>query len=348
MSRPPMDAPNAGREDPLLQRYQEANALDLARPSAALRDAVLAHAKVHAPAPEAPVKTQKHAANDAPWKLRALGSLAVVGLMGLLVMQFERSTTEEQKVALGTPAEQADTYTAAPEAKASASEAEPLGDSTAPIEAENSPAVSAIPPASPSPASPAAITQEKPSTRPAPAAQAVAPETIASTERATASAPAAIEPMAKAAPAPAMEAASDMAQADAAAPMERARSAAPVRSNEGESGVNARREIGSGHQAGAARDKTIPAMPTLHTAAAKGDLSAVQSLLAQGVPVNARDSLGRTPLMVAVLGGHQSLVVALMDAGGDADLRDNAGLSAADHAMQAGHADWLPLLQPRR
>lgn len=154
--------------------------------------------------------------------------------------------------------------------------------------------------------------------------------------------------MAKAAPAPAMEPAQEMAQADAAAPMDRARSAAPVRSNEGESGVNARREIGSGHQAGAARDKTIPAMPTLHTAADKGDLSAVQSLLAQGVPVNARDSLGRTPLMVAVLGGHQSLVVALMDAGGDADLRDNAGLSAADHAMQAGHADWLPLLQPRR
>ena len=125
-------------------------------------------------------------------------------------------------------------------------------------------------------------------------------------------------------------------------------SAAPARSDLGESGVNARREIASGNRAGTAQDTAVPAIPPLHAAAAKGDLATVRTLLVQGIDINARDSWGRTALMMAVLGRHQNLVVALMDAGAETSLRDHAGLTAADHAIQAGHADWLPLLQPQR
>jgi ankyrin repeat protein len=59
--------------------------------------------------------------------------------------------------------------------------------------------------------------------------------------------------------------------------------------------------------------------------------------------VNARDSQGRTPLMLAAMGGARQLVVVLMAAGADATLRDPSGRTAADLALQAGHTDWLPL-----
>ena len=42
------------------------------------------------------------AANDGQWRLRALGSLAVLGLVGLLALQFDRGTPEEREAAFGT------------------------------------------------------------------------------------------------------------------------------------------------------------------------------------------------------------------------------------------------------
>ena len=89
--------------DPLLQRYHEANALDPARPDPALRERVLAQAReqaaLNARAPAVPPRPE--AANDRIWTLRALGSLAVLGLVGLLALQFDRSPPEEREVALG-------------------------------------------------------------------------------------------------------------------------------------------------------------------------------------------------------------------------------------------------------
>ncbi|RZJ26098.1 MAG: hypothetical protein EOO54_04040, partial [Haliea sp.] len=91
--------------DALIQRYREASAQDTRRPSAHVRDAVRAHAAmlqssgVHNPAP-----TDAPAANQSRWKLSLLASVALAALTGLLVLQFDRGTPDEQETALGRPA----------------------------------------------------------------------------------------------------------------------------------------------------------------------------------------------------------------------------------------------------
>ncbi|MEX1167591.1 MAG: hypothetical protein WEK74_12135, partial [Hydrogenophaga sp.] len=82
-------------DDTLLNRYLEANAHDALRPKPSLREAVLTHAKIHQPTAAA-AGSPRAAANDSQWKIRALGSLAVMGLVGLLAMQFDHSTPAEQ------------------------------------------------------------------------------------------------------------------------------------------------------------------------------------------------------------------------------------------------------------
>ena len=84
MSRPPMDTPNAGREDPLLQRYQEANATRFGAPQRGAarrrvgpRQGPCARTECTGRNPETRRPT------TAQWKLRALGSLAVLGPGGL-------------------------------------------------------------------------------------------------------------------------------------------------------------------------------------------------------------------------------------------------------------------------
>jgi cytochrome c len=55
----------------------------------------------------------------------------------------------------------------------------------------------------------------------------------------------------------------------------------------------------------------------LHDAARRGDLAAVERLLAGGVRVDAVDGNGATPLYVAASEGHSALVIRLLKAGGD-------------------------------
>lgn len=352
MSRPPINPSNPGADDALLQRYQEANAMDPARPGDRLREAVLAHARSQTATHNAPIKPRQEAANDSHWKLRALGSLAVVGLMGLLVMQFDRGTPEEQAVALGTPSLRADTAPAQPEA-------EPLTEASTAEAAAPTEAAKAIQPPEAPPAVAASVTPPPPTPmRPAPAAKAAPPATPQPAE-AMAPMPAAqrtdtvelteAPPTAnRAAPAATMDAAPAMTQAETTAPMASAPApAARERQGFSEPRKTARREMATEDALGSARDAASPQMPPpLHAAVASGNLEQVQTLLAQGANINARDRQGRTALMLAAMGASKELVDTLMTAGADASLRDAAGLSAADHATQAGHADWLRLLQP--
>ena len=55
----------------------------------------------------------------------------------------------------------------------------------------------------------------------------------------------------------------------------------------------------------------------LHAAAAKGDVSAIDALLAGGAAVDARDSHGRTPLLVAAHASHAAAARALVKGGAD-------------------------------
>jgi ankyrin repeat protein len=63
--------------------------------------------------------------------------------------------------------------------------------------------------------------------------------------------------------------------------------------------------------------------PRLHEAAVAGDLAAVAALLAEGVPIDARDDAGRTPVMAATAARQTESVRALVAAGADIDQRDN-------------------------
>ena len=89
------------QDDELVRRYHEASEQEGARPGAHVREAVRAHAqmiaKAAAPASAGPVTAP--AANQARWKISALATLAVVGLTGLLMLQFERGTPEERDTA---------------------------------------------------------------------------------------------------------------------------------------------------------------------------------------------------------------------------------------------------------
>ena len=89
------------QDDELVRRYHEASEQEGARPGAHVREAVRAHAQMVAKAATsvsaAPVTAP--AANQARWKISALATLAVVGLTGLLMLQFERGTPEERDTA---------------------------------------------------------------------------------------------------------------------------------------------------------------------------------------------------------------------------------------------------------
>lgn len=93
----------SARDDELTQRYREASEQEDARPGAHVRAAVRAHAQMlaAAPLPTAPAAPSPVAANQSHWKITALATVAVVGLTGLLLLQFQRGTPEEQEIAYG-------------------------------------------------------------------------------------------------------------------------------------------------------------------------------------------------------------------------------------------------------
>jgi ankyrin repeat protein len=79
----------------------------------------------------------------------------------------------------------------------------------------------------------------------------------------------------------------------------------------------------------------------LHRAAIDGDLAAIGALLAGGLPIDARDSDGRTPVMAATAARQTEAVRALLEAGADVDIRDNA---LANPFLYAGAEGLLDIL----
>jgi general secretion pathway protein A len=59
-----------------------------------------------------------------------------------------------------------------------------------------------------------------------------------------------------------------------------------------------------------------------------GDIRGVDVLLTAGVPPDARDRRGLTPLMLAVIHNHPTIVKALIERGADVNARDNGGATA--------------------
>jgi ankyrin repeat protein len=71
----------------------------------------------------------------------------------------------------------------------------------------------------------------------------------------------------------------------------------------------------------------------------------VDALLAHHAYIDAESPNGTTPLMMAAQYGVESVVVSLLEAGADASLRNEQGLSALDFARRADRPDIVLRLE---
>ena len=68
-----------------------------------------------------------------------------------------------------------------------------------------------------------------------------------------------------------------------------------------------------------------------------GSLTILEILIAGGADLNARDKMGRTALVWAAITGRENAVVGLVGAGANMSIRDSRGLDAAERAAEEGH-----------
>ncbi len=85
----------------------------------------------------------------------------------------------------------------------------------------------------------------------------------------------------------------------------------------------------------------------LHYAAAVGDNEIVQMLMEKDADLDAKSPNNTTPIMMAARGGHILTVKLLLDAGADAALKNDVGMTAIDFAQQNGNKDIVEGLQYR-
>lgn len=89
----------------------------------------------------------------------------------------------------------------------------------------------------------------------------------------------------------------------------------------------------------------------LHFAAQSLHADIGRALIAAGAPVDAADRTGRTPLLVAMFNvrdGDGSIIRVLLDGGADPHHRNQAGISAYDHADTVANYDLGRHLPPHR
>ena len=82
----------------------------------------------------------------------------------------------------------------------------------------------------------------------------------------------------------------------------------------------------------------------LHAAAHLGDAVAIKKLATQGVPLNARDAYGRTPLHVATFARRRDAIRALVRAGADLHLLENDRYDCVTIAAVADDEETLQVL----
>lgn len=351
----------SAQDDELIERYREASAKDASRPGPQVRAAVRAHAQMLLDSKIADgdksvtgsvPAVRRTAANASRWKISALGSVALVGLSAMLLLQFERGTPEEQDIAYGPP------------------QAEVSG---AAEQSEKPPVESIVPPSAASGATPkgSAILKEHTAERmDAPQANTVpnrakartmtpsVAESRAASASDDAAAPsgfpgapsasvdAAVAPGAAPAPAPS----SEMAQpvpAPAPAQHSRTAKAAPPsmeRTAPPAADTNALNGNLAAPPANAEKSSASALEQALREAALAGRVVQVQNLARQGVALDSRDSAGRTALMLAAMNGHTRVVQTLLALGAATALVDAQGQNAAQQAKRRGHAHIAELI----
>lgn len=92
----------------------------------------------------------------------------------------------------------------------------------------------------------------------------------------------------------------------------------------------------------------IPAQATpnddLYEAAMLGQLASLKRALSRGANVNARDDIGRTPLMWTAMTGHPRIAKLLIKKGSDVNVHDDGKWTALMQAADYGHADVVSVL----
>ncbi len=351
-------------DDELTRRYHEANVQDMSRPGAQVRLRVQEHARAVLEARQQsnakPPITSHEAANQPRWKISMLASIALAALTGLLVLQFDRGTPEEKDIAFGQPG----TNTPAPAAN---------------------PAPAAIP--TPAPATPPTPTAKAPQDRPTTAAQKPEPASEQQQSRKAASTDAEPAAASAQGSANRNRDASDRREAGAAAPsaaLTPGPSAFPASPPPGAvttapappptampaPPASPRVMVPPAPAPAAAAAPPSPslqksegraeqrAMPTARTladapssllqAARSGSAADIARLVQQGAPLNGTDEAGRTPLMLAVINGHEAAARQLLSLGANRALVDREGLTALDHARRLGFTAIAALLEPVR
>ncbi len=84
--------------------------------------------------------------------------------------------------------------------------------------------------------------------------------------------------------------------------------------------------------------------PAMISAAEAGHLQTLQSLIAQGEPVDIEDACQWTPLMKAALNGHTEIVEALLEAGANLNAQDKGGYTPLMLAASNNHSTTVSLL----
>ena len=83
----------------------------------------------------------------------------------------------------------------------------------------------------------------------------------------------------------------------------------------------------------------------IHKAAMEGDLAKVEALIAENPGLtDAKDEMGRNPLIYAVSRGHRKVVELLLNKGADVNIQDNAGYSPVHIAAFRGNKEMLEFL----
>lgn len=90
-----------------------------------------------------------------------------------------------------------------------------------------------------------------------------------------------------------------------------------------------------------------PGWTALHYAAYIGDNEIVKRLLGHSAYIDAQSPNKTTPLMMAAWAGHAGTTRLLLDAGADASLKNERGMTAIDFAMEHNHRDIADGLRQR-
>ena len=321
------------------------------------------------------VSAQVPAANQSRWRVSMFASVLLAGLAGLLMLQFDRGTPQEKELLQGVPVPGVTTASPAspapplPQAAPGKNEGEqtsataaaskpPTGALPVPGSARFATELSAAKRSMPEPFPAAQPTDARKETEPrqdmdtqsqtsgrvalkaAPApAPAPAPEAAGATAPAPPPPPPTPPP-----PPPAAAAAPTAIAVPLPAPAIQAQAQAEARPSN-RSGILSEGLLQKDSEAAAlqaprqsalARAAQAPAS-ALHEAARSGRLPELERQLAIGTTqLNAADAAGRTPLMLAVMGGHADAVQRLLAAGANRALVDHDGLTALQHARRLG------------